>query len=141
MEFTLILFVATVFTLLSALHIYWALGGTRFGPDAVPHSETGAAVFQPGKAATLIVAAGLFLFALIVAGNTGVFGQIVPVRLLRICTWIIAGIFALRTLGDFRYVGLFKRIRSTDFARKDTRIYTPLCAAIAVSCFAIGLDF
>jgi hypothetical protein len=38
----------------------------------------------------------------------------------------------LRAIGDFRYVGFFKRIRDSKFARLDTLAYSPLCAALAV---------
>ena len=37
----------------------------------------------------------------------------------------------LRGIGDFRYVGLFKRERATPFGRMDTRLYTPLVLGLA----------
>ena len=39
---------------------------------------------------------------------------------------------ALRAIGDFRYVGFFKRVRDSSFARLDTLAYSPLCAGLAV---------
>jgi hypothetical protein len=50
----------------------------------------------------------------------------------QIAAWLIAAVFALRAIGDFRYVGFFKRIRDSKFARLDTLAYSPLCAALAV---------
>jgi hypothetical protein len=50
----------------------------------------------------------------------------------RIAVWLLAAVFALRAIGDFRYVGFFKRVRNTGFARLDTRAYSPLCAGLAV---------
>ena len=38
-----------------------------------------------------------------------------------------------RTVGEFRYVGLFKRERGTRFAALDSCIYTPLCALLAAA--------
>ena len=49
-----------------------------------------------------------------------------------IAAWVFAAMFALRAIGDFRYVGFFKRIRDTRFARLDTLAYSPLCAVLAV---------
>jgi hypothetical protein len=46
--------------------------------------------------------------------------------------WLIAAVFALRAIGDFRYVGFFKRIRDSRFARLDTLAYSPLCACLAL---------
>jgi hypothetical protein len=52
--------------------------------------------------------------------------------LVQIAAWLIAAVFALRAIGDFRYIGFFKRIRDTRFARLDTLAYSPLCAVLAV---------
>jgi hypothetical protein len=46
--------------------------------------------------------------------------------------------FALRTIGEFRYVGLFKRVHSTPFARWDSRLFTPLSAAIAAAAVVVA---
>lgn len=46
---------------------------------------------------------------------------------------VLALMFAVRAVGDFRYVGFFKRIRGSRFARMDTLYYSPLCAALALS--------
>ena len=50
----------------------------------------------------------------------------------RIAAWLIAAVFALRAIGDFRYVGFFKRVRGSKFARLDTLAYSPLCTALAL---------
>lgn len=52
---------------------------------------------------------------------------------LRLMLWLAAGLFALRVVGDFRYVGLFRSIRKTAFARMDRIFYTPLCATYAAA--------
>ena len=45
--------------------------------------------------------------------------------------------FAARAIGERRYVGFFKRVRTTEFAWWDTRVYSPLCAGISVGYFAL----
>jgi hypothetical protein len=42
-------------------------------------------------------------------------------------------VFALRTVGDFRTVGLFKRPARNAFARNDALLYTPLCFSLAAA--------
>jgi hypothetical protein len=53
--------------------------------------------------------------------------------------WLLATAFVLRTIGDFRYVGLFKRERLTLFAELDGRIYTSLCGALAAGVIYLAL--
>jgi DNA-binding LytR/AlgR family response regulator len=52
--------------------------------------------------------------------------------------WAIGIIFLLRAIGDFKYFGFAKRIRHTDFALYDTKIYSPLAFAIATASFVIA---
>jgi hypothetical protein len=46
--------------------------------------------------------------------------------------------FLLRAVGEFRLVGLFKRIRGTAFARWDTWLFSPLCLLIALAFFFVA---
>ena len=55
--------------------------------------------------------------------------------------WIIAGIFILRAIGDFRYVGFFKSVKQSAFARADSRYYSPLCLLIGVLGIMIELQW
>jgi len=36
-------------------------------------------------------------------------------------------VLVLRAIGDFKYVGFFKRVRRSDFAKFDNWIYSPFC--------------
>ena len=44
----------------------------------------------------------------------------------------------MRAIGDFRYVGFFKRVRGSRFARMDTTLYSPLCLALAAGVAAVA---
>ncbi len=127
-----------IFLFISGLHIYWAFGG-RWAMNAVIPTKTGSQekMFQPGIFATLIVAVGLLLFATITLGNLGWFDYLMNRKYIGYATIAIACIFLIRAIGDFKYAGFFKRIKDTDFARNDTRIYSPLCLLIAVLAFMI----
>ncbi|WP_236336773.1 DUF3995 domain-containing protein [Paenibacillus auburnensis] len=50
--------------------------------------------------------------------------------------WALASIFILRAVGDFRWVGFFKKQQGTVFAKRDTFLYSPLCLFIG-SCLII----
>ena len=130
--------VAGVLLTLSLVHLYWAAGGTSGVAAAVPTRAGGAAVFTPRRAATGAVAVGLGLAAALVLGRAGVVPRVGPPGVYRWGTWALGAGFALRAVGEFRYVGLFKRERHTRFARFDTRVYTPLCAALAAAVFYLA---
>jgi len=123
-----------ILPLRAAVHVYWAAGGKAGKAAAVPTAE-GRAVIGPSALGTAMVAAGLCLIVAILALRIGwlklpvIAGDYI---LVQIAAWLIAAVFALRAIGDFRYIGFFKRIRDTRFARLDTLAYSPLCAVLAV---------
>ena len=48
--------------------------------------------------------------------------------------WVFAAGFALRAIGEFKYVGFFKSVKGPGFAWYDTRIYSPLCVLLCLIC-------
>ena len=128
---------AAVLSLIALLHLYWSNRGVV--PNvSVPSHADGSPVIRPGRAASLAVALALVLAAVIVLGRAGLWDVGLPSVLLRLGTWAIAAVFAARTIGEFRYVGLFRRVRDTPFARWDTWLFTPLCVGLAVAAAAIA---
>ena len=57
----------------------------------------------------------------------------IPHAVSRVGTAALAFVFIGRAIGDMRYVGFFKRVRGTRFARLDTRVYSPLCLALGAA--------
>lgn len=128
-----------IFLFLSSLHFYWAFGG-KWGSTAVlPTKDDNATqkALNPGITATLIVAFGLLAFGLLPLVITGTIPFQLPRWLDKSGLWIIAGIFGARAIGDFNYVGFFKRIKHTTFAKNDTKYYSPLCLVISVLAAAL----
>lgn len=122
-----------IFTAISLLHIYWAFGGRWAAQAVIPELPGGQATFKPGMVATLMVAAGLAIMALFIAAAQGWLNiSFLNTSIIRYGYITLIVIFGLRAIGDFRYVGLFKRLRTTLFARNDTRYYTPLCLLICL---------
>jgi len=131
--------VATVLGLLSALHVYWALGGRGSFAAAIPE-VSGRPALTPSPLATLGVALALLLAALIVATRAGLWNAPpLPAPLVRWGTWTLAAVFLARAIGDFRLFGFAKRVRGTRFARWDTRLYSPLCAALGLAMLWIAM--
>ena len=127
----LVIINALVFVSLSLIHVYWAVGG-KFGNLAVvPSHPDGSKLFKPGPLSTWVVAGGLMVFALITLGNLpsqyGAYQGFI-----RFGNWTIATIFILRSIGDFRFIGFFKKVKGTNFANNDTRIYSPLSLCIGL---------
>jgi hypothetical protein len=119
-----------VLFVLSALHVYWAVGGVT-GGSAIPSRPDGTPLFRPGRRASLAVAVALAGAGFLVVARAGVVSPVLPLVWIRVGTWAVAAAFAARAIGEFRYVGMFRRVRDTEFARWDRRLFTPLCVAIA----------
>jgi hypothetical protein len=128
---------AAIFAILSLFHIYWAFGGQIGGANAIP-SNNGVPIFKPSIFATLLVAGALLLAMLTVLGQIGFFGETIPVWIFRWATFGISILFLLRAIGEFKYVGFFKKVNDSGFAYWDTILFSPLCLYIAVTAFLIS---
>ncbi len=124
---------ALVFAFLGLLHIYWVLGGTWGMIAAIPTDEKGKQLFKPSKFGTLIVALGLFIFGCINLLYTEWIASDLKIMYLKYGILMIALIFGLRSIGDFRYVGFSKRYKSSLFAQLDSKYFCPLCLLLALT--------
>ena len=121
---------AVVLFAVAVLHISWAFKGSSASALVVP-TKDGAPLFVPSRTATFLVAAALFLAVLITLGNIGWPISFVPQLVYKIGSWTLGIVFLARSIGDFRYVGLFKKVRGSAFGKLDSRLYTPLCTLLA----------
>lgn len=117
---------------LSGLHWYWVLVGAGDLDGFVPEVD-GKPVFEPGRLATSAVGLLLLLAAGICASEAEL-GGLPRLPLSRVGVWALLVVFLLRSVGEFRLIGFFKRARGTRFARLDTWVYSPLCLVVAVLC-------
>ena len=127
---TLVLFL--IFATISALHFYWGFGGKWGSQAVVPTKDDGMPLFVPRTISTFIVAIGLLCFGIFYLIKYGLIAVSLPEWLNKSGFWIIISIFILRAIGDFNYVGFFKKHKSSEFAIKDTKYYAPLCLLIGV---------
>ena len=132
MVFGLIIFQIGVLLFLAIIHFNWVLGGTWGFDKALPTNEEGKRVLNPTRTDSAIVAVGLFLFTsyYLVLGEIITIG--VPSWMLTYAGWAISFIFILRAIGDFNYIGFFKKVKETPFAKRDSKYYSPLCFILGV---------
>ncbi len=123
---------AIVMFALALLHLYWAAGG-RWGAAVAVPSRGDRPLFAPGPFATLFVAFLLLTASLVMLGRMGIWGTLLPQWFFTAGAWIIAIVFTARVIGDFRWFGIFKRTADSPFAWWDSRLYVPLCAALAIA--------
>jgi hypothetical protein len=119
-----------IFVVLAVWHVRMAFGPMGGESGAVP-SVDGKPLFVPSRRSTLVVAVVLLAFAALVAGAAGLLSLGVPVRWLSWACYLLALGLLARAVGEFRYVGFFKRVRASPFARMDTWVYSPLCLLLA----------
>ncbi len=128
---------------MSGIHFYWGLGG-QWGNGAVfPTKSDHEQVMMPGVVPTFIVAFGLLGFGLVVFMNAVELEFKLPLWIEYIRTYglgIIASIFIFRAIGEFRYVGFFKKYKQTKFGQNDTKYYSPLCLTIGILTMILALS-
>ena len=75
---------------------------------------------------------------MVVAAAVGWLGSGAPRRLGRAAAYVLALVFALRAIGDFRYVGFFKSLGDDPFRAWDTWLFSPLCLVVALAALTVA---
>jgi len=131
--------VCLVFAVLALWHFYMALAPAAGLSSAVP-SVRGKPLFVPSAGATAAVGIALASCAALVAATAGLLPLGLPrLALVWLCYGLALGLLA-RAVGEFRYVGFFKRVRDSRFAKLDSLVYSPLCLLLSggVALVAVG---
>ena len=131
------IFLAVIFATLSFFHFYWAAGG-RLGTEVTIPQIAGKSVFTPSKMSTTLVAIALLVAMTTVLGQIGFLGERIPQWVFRWATFGLGAIFLLRSIGEFKLVGFFKKSSDSAFAVWDTFLFSPLCLLIAIAAFLIS---
>ncbi len=128
----------------AGFHFHWAFGGKHGFGVSLPQRPDGAPVmshrlhwWRPaafGVGLALLLLGGLVV-ARAVRWETGLPGGLIDYGLI----WTGA-MFIARALVPNRYVGFFKTLRTTRWARWDTRLYSPLFLILGISLIAVGLS-
>jgi hypothetical protein len=129
---TLSILLSIILIALGLLHFYWALGGELGFSKSLPTKETGERVLNPKKMDSVLVGMGLTAFGIFYVFQTGLIASNLPGWITNYAGWIIPIIFLLRAMGEFNYVGFFKKVKTTEFGKLDTKYFSPFCLVIGI---------
>ncbi|WP_317203814.1 DUF3995 domain-containing protein [Janthinobacterium sp.] len=127
--------------MVAVFHLYWATGGRRGADLVIPRRPAplgGAPLFHPSPLGTLVVAlflAGVAVLAAVVYNGADI---TLSWRWNRVLLAVCGAVFVLRAIGEFRYLGFFKRVKDSPFAFWDTRLFSPFILLIGLACMAIA---
>ena len=125
-----------LFFILGIIHFYWAIGG-EWGLKNVIPTKNENLEFRPSSFATLMVGVISAILAGFYMNQTDIVLFKLP-KWTNSILWITPSIFLIRAIGEFKYVGFFKSIKSTLFAKWDSKLYSPLCLIASVISFIIA---
>ncbi|WP_435262996.1 DUF3995 domain-containing protein [Tenacibaculum sp. nBUS_03] len=121
-----------IFIILGSFHIYWLFGGTWGVKKVIPTKNKQLNNVAIPKIATAMVALILILFGFIYLVKTELINIKLPNIVIEYGYWFIPCIFIIRAIGEFNYVGFFKKIKDTEFAKADSKIFSPVCLGVGI---------
>lgn len=120
----------------AAFHLHWAFGGRLGFSVSLPQRADGEPVmahrlpwWRPAAGGVALCLVGL---ALLLLGEAGHLQLPFPHDLVRIALICVGIAFVCRALIPNRYIGFFKGLRTTGWARYDTWLYSPLFLALGL---------
>jgi len=126
----------------AAFHIHWAFGGKRGFDVSLPQRPDGTPVMSHRlplwRPAAFGVGLALLTLGLLVLARARAWDIGLPPMLIDYCLIGTGGAFVARALIPNRYVGLFKTLRTTRWARWDTRLYSPLFLILGVALIVVA---
>jgi hypothetical protein len=129
----------------AGFHLHWALGGRLGYSVSLPQRPDGAPVMAERigwwRPAAAGVALGLALLGALALAAGGHLALPLPPGAAKAASLVIGWAFVLRALVPTPWTGFFKRIRSTRWARYDTRLYSPLFMLLGSALIAIAVDY
>ena len=131
--------VCTALVVLGLWHFYMAFAGSPGERAAVP-SLDGRPLFVPTTKSTVAVGVVLVLFAGLVAATSEILSLGLPRPLLSWLSYALALGLLARAVGEFKYVGFFKEVRGSRFARMDTLLYSPLCLLLSAGVATVAVQ-
>ena len=139
MKILVAIILSFIFISLAVLHIYWGFGGKNGSAATIPTKENNKAVINPGPIDCFAVGIALLGFCMFVLIKGEIILLSLPGWLLNYGLSVIAALFLLRAVGEFKYVGFFKKIKTTRFGEMDSKYYSPLCLVIGGLCVILEM--
>lgn len=110
----------------AVFHFYWGFGGKLGVSVSLPQLENGQSAFKQTTVGAHLVGLILVGSIVIVLTSSGLLSLPIHSKYLQFCVGVLSLIFIVRALSWHKYVGLFKSVRTTRFAKYDTWQYSPL---------------
>lgn len=139
MIFFLAVLVSACLLVIGIIHVYWILGGKRGSVAAIP-SKGNVPLFKPTAFATAVVAILMGIASVVVLIQAGIVNVPIPGWITKWFSWGMVAAFYLRVIGEFHWVGIFKKYKNSTFAKYDTRFYVPLCFFLGTFTLVILLN-
>ena len=115
------------------IHLYWSIGGKWAFKEVLPTKANGKLVLNPKWFDSLFVGVSLLGVAILYGIRIELFKiNFLPNWFLNYALYVITIVFIIRAIGDFKYVGFFKKIKDTKFANNDTKYFSPLCLFLSI---------
>lgn len=121
-----------IFTALGGIHFYWVFGGKWAVEKVIPTKTDAPNTASIPPIATVVVGLALLSAGFLYLLKSGLITVPLPGWITSLGYWFIPVLFILRAIGEFKYVGFFKSIKDTEFAKADSSIFSPLCLGIGV---------
>lgn len=120
--------------IVAGFHILWGIEsrGTR---KVIPEDDDFRPIFSPTPFACFLMAFAFIILALFSLAKYVNFP--LPHLVDAYGTYAVAIVFFLRAIGDFNYMGIFKKKYKSEFAHHDTYFFTPLCIIVGILCLFI----
>jgi len=129
----------------AGFHLHWALGGRLGYSVSLPQRPDGAPVMAHRlgwwRWAAAGVALGLVLLGALAFAVDRDLESPLPPSIAKGALILTGTAFVLRALVPTPWTGFFKRIRSTRWARYDTRFYSPLFLLLGASLIAVAWGY
>lgn len=106
-----------IFAALGLIHFNWVIGGEFSFEKSLPTKENGEKVLNPKKIESAVVGIGLIVFGVFYLIKSELLEFNIPDWIIKYGGWIIPTIFLLRAIGEFKYLGFFKKIKDTEFGK------------------------
>ena len=132
MSIILSLILCLLFIIFAVFHFYWFFGGVWGLKKVIPIKEINAGKLAIPKFATLIVAIIFVGFGWLYLIKSGMVSTKLSTNILNYSYWFVPSMFIIRAIGEFNYVGFFKKIKHTEFAISDSKIFSPLCLSMGI---------
>jgi Protein of unknown function (DUF3995) len=132
MQTTIGFLLIIIFLALAGIHFYWGVGG-KWGLDAaLPKTENNVNTISPGIVACFLVGFILMGVAGLILIKMNIIAFTLPSFIAEYSLVALALVFFIRAIGDFKYAGFTKKVKTGKFAENDSRFYSPLYLLIGV---------